>query len=117
MIASTAALVQNIPGMLYNGESFFSLAIPGSAPAGLADFGTRFKAAFKSVPPGVRLFVSLTNVTIDPTTGLATGQVLSTSTSFAQLAKQKGLPYQTYIKSLLHETLVERERRSRSRQR
>ncbi len=26
-------------------------------------------------------------------------------------AEQKGLPYRTYIKSLLHETLVERERR------
>jgi predicted DNA binding CopG/RHH family protein len=26
-------------------------------------------------------------------------------------AEQKGLPYQTYIKSLLHETLVQRERR------
>jgi len=26
-------------------------------------------------------------------------------------AAQKGLPYQTYIKSLLHETLVEREKR------
>ncbi|HEV3202249.1 MAG TPA: hypothetical protein VGZ73_30335 [Bryobacteraceae bacterium] len=26
-------------------------------------------------------------------------------------AYQKGLPYQTYIKSLLHETLVEREKR------
>lgn len=27
-------------------------------------------------------------------------------------AEAKGLPYQTYIKSLLHETLVERERRN-----
>jgi predicted DNA binding CopG/RHH family protein len=26
-------------------------------------------------------------------------------------AEEKGLPYQTYIKSLLHETLTERERR------
>ncbi len=26
-------------------------------------------------------------------------------------AEEKGLPYQTYIKSLLHETLAERERR------
>ena len=26
-------------------------------------------------------------------------------------AQQKGLPYQTYIKSLLHETLAEREKR------
>jgi hypothetical protein len=29
-----------------------------------------------------------------------------------RLAYQKGLPYQTYIKSLLHETLVEREKRT-----
>jgi predicted DNA binding CopG/RHH family protein len=27
-------------------------------------------------------------------------------------AEKKGLPYQTYIKSLLHETLAEREKRS-----
>jgi predicted DNA binding CopG/RHH family protein len=27
-------------------------------------------------------------------------------------AEQKGLPYQTYIKSLLHETLTEREKRT-----
>ena len=27
-------------------------------------------------------------------------------------AEQKGLPYQTYIKSLLHETLVKRERKA-----
>jgi predicted DNA binding CopG/RHH family protein len=27
-------------------------------------------------------------------------------------AEQKGLPYQTYIKSLLHETLAEREKRN-----
>ena len=30
-------------------------------------------------------------------------------------AEQKGLPYQTYIKSLLHETLAERERRKVAR--
>src|ERR1035441_1382928 len=30
-------------------------------------------------------------------------------------AEQKGLPYQTYIKSLLHETLTEREKRSEER--
>ena len=28
-------------------------------------------------------------------------------------ALEKGLPYQTYIKSILHETLMKRERRSR----
>lgn len=30
-------------------------------------------------------------------------------------AEQKGLPYQTYIRSLLHETLVEREQRKKIR--
>ncbi len=30
-------------------------------------------------------------------------------------AEQKGLPYQTYIKSLLHETLAEREKRKVAR--
>jgi hypothetical protein len=29
-------------------------------------------------------------------------------------AEQKGLPYQTYIKSLLHETLTEREKRRKA---
>lgn len=28
-------------------------------------------------------------------------------------AERKGLPYQTYIKSLLHETLVKREKKAR----
>ena len=32
-------------------------------------------------------------------------------------AERKGLPYQTYIKSLLHESLIEREDGSRSRSR
>jgi hypothetical protein len=37
---------------LYQSESDFTLAIPGSAPAGLANFGTRFKAVFRNVPKG-----------------------------------------------------------------
>jgi hypothetical protein len=69
----SASLAQNVPGSIYHAESDFTLAIPGSAPAGLADFGTRFKAVFQNVPVGVRLFVSLTNVAVDPATGLATG--------------------------------------------
>lgn len=91
----SAALVQNIPGTIFNGESYFTLAIPGSVPAGLADFGTRFKAIFKNVPAGVRLFVSLTNVTTDPTTGLATGQASSSSGSFAQLVTGETSPFST----------------------
>jgi hypothetical protein len=86
----SASLVQNVPGSVYNSESDFTLAIPGSAPAGLADFGTRFKAVFQNVPAGARLFVSLTNLTVDPTTGLATGEApqppaTDTAHSYAQL--------------------------------
>jgi hypothetical protein len=84
------SLVQNVPGTIYNGESDFTLAIPGSAPAGLADFGTRFKAVFQNVPAGVRLFVSLTNLAVDPNTGVATGEApqppaTDTTHSYAQL--------------------------------
>jgi len=55
---------QNVPGSIYNSESNFVLTTPASSQqAGLADFGTRLKATFNSVPPGVRLFVSVANVT------------------------------------------------------
>jgi hypothetical protein len=55
---------QNIPGSIYNSESNFVFpgAASGSQIAGLADFGTRLKATFNSVPAGVRIFVSLQNV-------------------------------------------------------
>jgi hypothetical protein len=87
------ALVQNTPGVIYNSESDFTLAIPGGTPAGLANFGTRLKAVFRNVPKGVRVFVSLTNVTVDPNTGLATGQVSSSSTSFAELVRSGNGPF------------------------
>jgi len=60
---------QNIPGTIYNSESNFVL--PNTAPngslggtsAGLADWGTRLKATFNSIPTGMRVFVSVNNVT------------------------------------------------------
>jgi len=57
-------VLQNVPGQIYNSESNFILGgISGnSGTAGLADFGTRLKATFNNVPAGVRLFVSLSNV-------------------------------------------------------
>jgi hypothetical protein len=89
----SGALVQDQPGRIYNSESGFTLGIPGSAPAGLANFGTRFKAVFRDVPRGARVFVSLTNVTVDPNTGLATGPVANSSASFAQLVTGETRPF------------------------
>jgi hypothetical protein len=57
-----ATLTQNIPGTIYNSESGFELSTPNGI-AGLADFGTRLQAAFHNIPSGVRMFVSVNNVT------------------------------------------------------
>ena len=89
----SAALVQNMSGTIYRSESDFTLAIPDSAPAGLANFGTRFKAVFRNIATGVRVFVSLTNVTVDPNTGLATGQASASSPSFAELVRYETGPF------------------------
>jgi len=59
-------LIQNIPGTIYNSESGFEIptgAAGLSTPTGLADYGTRFQATFHNVPSGVRLFVTVNNVT------------------------------------------------------
>jgi len=59
----SATGVQNVPGFDYNTES--GLILPASAGlpgAGLADFGTRFKAVFRNIPSGVSLFVSTQNL-------------------------------------------------------
>jgi hypothetical protein len=55
---------QNVPGTIYNSESdFFNTGLVGNAArgdlgsAGLADFGTRLKAAFDHVPTGASVFV------------------------------------------------------------
>src|SRR5262249_11749178 len=60
-----AIVEQNIPGRIYDSESGFVTSALGtlSTPLGLADYGTRLKASFTGVPPGVHLFVSTTNLT------------------------------------------------------
>ena len=63
------ALVQNIPGTLYNGisgtsESGFTLTVGGGA-AGLADYGTRLKAAFNNIPSGVTIWVTSVNTAVN----------------------------------------------------
>jgi uncharacterized protein (TIGR03437 family) len=52
--------IQNTPGVNYVSESGLVLAA-GGGTAGLADFGTRLRATFNNVPPGVRVFVTTTN--------------------------------------------------------
>jgi hypothetical protein len=99
--------VQNIPGSANNSVSesgFIFNAVPQSniagtpttpagfngngATAGLADFGTRFKAVFNNVPAGVSIFVSTTNVlTITQNNGTvpAVPAATSTAATYAQL--------------------------------
>jgi hypothetical protein len=75
---------QNIPGAIYNSESGFVFSgITGTsnnAVAGLTDFGTRLKAVFSNVVPGVRIFVATTNIA-----NLAAPPAGNSTTSFAQL--------------------------------
>jgi hypothetical protein len=73
--ATTMPAIQNIPGAIYNSESGFisNFTTPGSTTlnpltyspasgttwtAGLADYGTRLKAAFSNIPSGVSVYVS-----------------------------------------------------------
>jgi len=77
---SAGPYAQNVPGLIYNSESgFYNPNLP--APynvAGLADFGTRLRLTFSSIPNGVTIFVTTTNLmfsastnkVIDPTTAL-----------------------------------------------
>lgn len=53
---------QKTPGQLYTSESGFILPVNG-LNAGLADFGTRFKAVFNNLPAGATIYVSQNNVT------------------------------------------------------
>jgi hypothetical protein len=95
-----ATAVQNVPGSANNAvsESGFIFGgnqgnivgtplVPtsinsGSRVAGLADFGTRFKAVFNNIPAGVSIWVSTANLN---GTAQMTSPGNSTTTSFAQL--------------------------------
>ncbi|MBZ5623571.1 MAG: hypothetical protein LAQ69_33335 [Acidobacteriia bacterium] len=95
---------QNIPGFIYNSESGFITnfatgqgstggVFNGFALPGLADYGTRLKAVFNSVPAGVRLFVSVTNLA-NNATNATTPQPTSGNnpTSFALLVTGEATP-------------------------
>src|SRR5262249_59118039 len=58
--SSPAPANQNVPGFGYNSESGFTIGIAGGT-AGRADYGTRLKAVYNSIPPGVRIFAATTS--------------------------------------------------------
>jgi uncharacterized protein (TIGR03437 family) len=88
---------QNVPGASYNAESGFILDAGPGQTAGLADFGTRLKAQFNNIPPGVRLFVSATNVLnssspVTPPPVIGGSAANTATTPFAQLVSGESVP-------------------------
>jgi hypothetical protein len=71
---------QNIPGP-YLGESGYTPFATATGGIGVADFGTRLKATFSNIPPGVRVFVSATNMV--NTTASNAGDVVPIGSSVA----------------------------------
>jgi len=73
---------QNVPGTLYQSESGFILNAPGAGnnagnfAAGVADSGTRLRAAFSNLPSGATIWVSRYNVA-----GFTTSAVTGTGSS------------------------------------
>src|SRR5262249_14258171 len=60
--AGTGITAQNTLALIYNSESgYYNSGLSGSL--GLADFGTRLKAVFNNIPPGVTLYISTGLVT------------------------------------------------------
>jgi hypothetical protein len=101
------AAIQNIPGAIYNSESGFISAFSGSATpgvltssagftAGLADYGTRLKAEFSNIPPGVSVYVSAVNLTdgTTPIGGLPAGTgIIPASTGNGVLSNSPELAF------------------------
>jgi len=89
--SGTAAtgLVQNVPGAPYTSESGMVLPyLTGNGwTAGLADFGTRFRAVFNNIPSGVTIYVTTTNIASGGNLNNPATAPLQTSTSssYAQL--------------------------------
>jgi len=96
-------LVQNIPGTIYNSESGFIFNGPlttglggittGTFLPGLADYGTRLKAVFNSIPAGVHLYVSVTNLAANTSSATTNAPTANTSTtSYAYLIAGEAIP-------------------------
>jgi hypothetical protein len=91
-VAGTGVAQQNVLGLVYNSESGYyntSLATPLNT-AGLADYGTRFKAVFNNVPNGVSIFVSVNSsgfsATANPLTGTAATLTSSETGAFSPVS-------------------------------
>jgi uncharacterized protein (TIGR03437 family) len=85
--------VQNISGGLYNSESGFVVETSSGQSGGMADAGSRLKAHFSNVPSGVRLFVSVNNVTDSSTPAPVPDVIGGTgASSFAQLVPGEIVP-------------------------
>jgi hypothetical protein len=88
---------QNTPGTIYNNSEsgFIVPTLTDSSntalSAGLADFGTRFKAVFTNVPAGVTLMVSTVNVTNAPQ-----NIAPATTSSYAVLIASETAPENSY---------------------
>jgi len=100
----TPTALQNIPGTIYNSESGFVIPIQTFginvggfvnsatiAQVGLADYGTRLKAVFNNIPAGVRLFVSVTNLS-NLTAANTVQPAGNSATSFALLVNGETTP-------------------------
>jgi hypothetical protein len=95
--AGQGTQAQNIPGAIYYSESGFTFDA-GGQPGGLADFGTRLKAQFNNVPSGVRLFVSVSNVTnsgspVTPPAVIGGAAANISGPAFAQLVTGEADPF------------------------
>jgi len=93
---------QNIPGVIYNSESGFTTNIfsqttvggilTNTSFLGLADYGTRLKAVFNNVQPGVRIFVSVTNLIANTTNATTVPPAGNSTSSFAVLVSGEAVP-------------------------
>jgi hypothetical protein len=97
-----SSIVQNIPGTIYNSESGFVTNVFSTANiggittstsiVGLSDYGTRLKAVFNNIQPGVRMFVSVTNLINNTTNATTVAPAGNSTTAFAVLVNGEATP-------------------------
>jgi len=94
--------LQNVPGTIYNSESGFVIpqgtqgftggVVTSQSQIGLADYGTRLKAVFNNIQPGVRLFVSSFNLVNNTTNATIVPPATNSTSSFAVLVNGEATP-------------------------
>jgi len=85
---------QNVPGQIYNSESnfVFTGANGNGYVAGLADYGTRLKAVFNSIPAGVHIYVSVTNIATNTASPNTAAPAQTSTSSYAVLVSSEAAP-------------------------